>query len=105
MFRGPDMHSTVKMISQYMICDNVLKDYSYLGRRKKLPFIKYYNITRVIISSTIKSMNSTNRQILKKDKEETDEEKKKLYDEVKDYFTKEFIKKATDRLASINKIE
>lgn len=47
--------------------------------------------TRVIVSATIKSMGVTHREENEKDKE-----KKKLYDEVKAYFTKEYIKKAKD---------
>ncbi|KAJ6642692.1 hypothetical protein Bhyg_07646, partial [Pseudolycoriella hygida] len=95
---GTDMHDTVKVIAQKMISDSVLKNYSYCGRRKKEPFNKYYNVTNVIVSSTVKSM----KRVHKKDKRETEEETVKTRAEVHHYFTMEYIKKATKRFQSTN---
>lgn len=82
------MYDTVREVAQNMIVDKVLMKYSYCGRRNKLSFKEYYNVTNVIITSTIASMKRVYRQKHKKDKTETEEEKEKFYKEVEDYFTK-----------------
>lgn len=96
-FQGPDMKATVREIAKKLISDKVLKEYSYLGRRDKHPFKDYDNLTKVIVSSTIESMKRKFMEVFRKEKMESDEEKKKLYEEVWDYFTKEYIKKAKYR--------
>lgn len=72
-------------------------EYSYLGQRKKFRFKDFDNITKLIISSTIESMQRVYRDKCGKNKEETDEEKKSLYESVENFFTLEYIKKAETR--------
>lgn len=91
------MHETVSEISRNFISDRLLKDYSYLGQRKKLRSKDYDNVTRLIISATLESLRRVYREVYGKDKLETDAEKKLLHDEVEVYFTKEYIKQAEKR--------
>lgn len=91
------MQKTVSEICRHFISDKVLKEYSYLGQRNKLRFKDFDNITKLIISSTIESMQRVHRDIFGKNKEETEEEKKSLYESVHSFFTREYIKKAEQR--------
>lgn len=91
------MNTTVKEICKNFLSDDVLRQYSYLGRRNKPRFKEYDNLTRVIVSSTVDSMKRAYRDIHGKDKEETVQEEEANYLKVKDYFTKEYIKRAEKR--------
>lgn len=91
------MNEIVKEIAKNLISDEELMKYSYQGRRKKGRFKDFDNLTRVVVLATIESMKRVHREIFRQEKVETNEEKQQLYNEVMDYFTKEYIKKAENR--------
>ncbi len=91
------MRDTVKEISTHLICDGLLKKFSYHGQRQKLRFKEYDNITKLIVLATKESLRRVHRDIYGKEKVESPEDAKKLYDEIEMYFTKEYIKKAEYR--------
>lgn len=79
--------------------DSVLMKYSYLGRRQKLRFKDFDNITKLVVASTIGSMKRRYLEVHGKPMVQSDDEAKKLYIDVEKYFTCEYIKKAGTRFS------
>lgn len=91
------MRETVREIGQLLISDEVLKEFSYLGRRGKGRFKDYDNLTKLVVASTIESMKNRHFQIHGKAMDQSEDEAKMLHDDVEKYFTSEYIKKADTR--------
>lgn len=94
------MQETVREICQNLISDSELQKFSYLGRKGKLRFKDYDNITKLIVCACSDSM-------LQGHTEGTEEEKRQRVLEMKNsvelYFTKEYIKHAKQRYQNSNK--
>lgn len=88
------MHETVREICQHLISDSELQKFSYLGRKGKLRFKDYDNITKLIVCSCSDSMlqdHTTKNKKIKKNRFSVMKKSVNLY------FTKEYIKHAKQR--------
>lgn len=79
----------MRIVSNQIISDNLLKKYSYEGRRGKMPFNKFEKVIDLIVKSTTLAFNNHNAR-RKKFKAVSEEE-------VEDYFRVTFIKCAKQR--------
>ncbi len=88
------MQETVREICRHLISESELQKFSYHGRRGKLRFKEYDNITKLIVCACSDSM-------LRHHTAEKEEDEEKLFLEMKKsvdlYFTKEYIKHAKKR--------
>lgn len=90
------MSKTIKVICQHLIADSVLQQFSYLGRRDKLCFKKYDNITKLIVRACSDSMLAC----FTGTKKEKKEKKLEIRESATKYFTTQYIKHATERFAA-----